>query len=61
LLDRKVVFSPVVFTVVGGAVYLELRVRKVGTAALRVGDSTTWIGEEGALGMLLVLDSEDME
>jgi hypothetical protein len=47
---------------VGGAACLEFSVRKVGTAALRVGDSTIWVGgEDGALGMLLVLDSEEME
>jgi hypothetical protein len=41
---------------------LLLSARKVGTEALRVGDSTTWVGgDAGALVTLPELDTEDME
>jgi hypothetical protein len=57
-----VVLSPVAAAALGGATCLLLSARKAGTEALRVDDSTTWVGgEAGALTTLPKLDTEDME
>ena len=56
------VLSPTGAAEVGGATCLLLSVRKAGTEALSVGDSTTLVGgEAGALLVLPELDTEEME
>ena len=61
-MERNVVFSPIGAAEVGGAMCLLLSVRKVGTEALNVGDSTTRVGGEvDALATLPELDTEEIE
>lgn len=63
MFDKKGVLSAwASLAVVGGAVCLELSVRKAGTAALRVGDSTILVGAAaGTLVTLLELESDEIE